>query len=165
MSTSLQNILKMSSRLLEDVFKASWKRFEDVLPRRLEDVWTRRLYWSRSRHFEDVLKTSPEDVWVRRIYSFWSIRLEDAFWRRRQKTSSGHLQDVFIKTYISWENKLLSYMIRLKFKTVTANQRVKDWSLKRVSDCKIKTIVSKDYASKSTLNECLKLLYQDEFCL
>ena len=111
----LQNVLKMSSRRicetswrrfedvlarrLEDVLKTSWKRLEDVLARRLEDVlktsWKRLedvlKTYSQDEYIgldQDVLKTSSEDVWLRRIYSSWSRRLEDGFWRQRRKTSS-----------------------------------------------------------------------------
>ena len=83
----LTNLLNTSQRLVNKinltwwyVFKTSWKclqdvfarRLEDVLKRsckRLEDVWTRGIYWSWPRRFEDVLKTSCEDVWLMRIYS------------------------------------------------------------------------------------------------
>ena len=98
----LEDVLKMSWRRF---CKTSWRRLEDVLKtswRRLEDVWPRRIYWSWSRRLEDVLKTSSEDVWVRRIYSSWSRRLEDVFWRRRRKTPSERLHDVFIKTNVRW---------------------------------------------------------------
>ena len=113
-----EDVLKTSWRCLEDVFarrledvlktswrhlgKTSWRRLEDVLKtswRRLEDVWTRRIYWSWPRRLEDVLKTSSEDVWLIRIYSS-SSSLEDVFWRRRRKTCSRSVQDVFIKTNV-----------------------------------------------------------------
>ena len=125
---SLQDVLRTSSKRLEDVLKMSWRRFsrrlEDVLKtswRRLEDVYARRL--------EDVLKTSwrhLEDVWPRQIHWSWLRRLEDVFWRRkakayifaliktswrrledilwRRKTFSRRLQDVFIKTNVCWES-------------------------------------------------------------
>ena len=95
--------------------KTSWKRLEDILARRLGDVF--KTSW---RRLEDILKTYGQDDYIgldqdvfkrswkrllktfklRRIYSFWLRRLEDVFWRRRQRTSSRHLQDVFIKTNI-----------------------------------------------------------------
>ena len=87
LKTSWQDVLKMSWRRLQDVLK----RLEDLMPRRLEDVWTRQIYCSSPRRLEDVLKTSSEDVWLIRIYSSSSRRLEDVFWRRRRKTSSRRL--------------------------------------------------------------------------
>ena len=49
-----------------------------------------------------LTKTSSEDVRLRRTYSSWSRRLQDVFWRWRQKTSSRLLQEVFIKTNVCW---------------------------------------------------------------
>ena len=120
----LENVLKMSSRRicetswgrLEDVLMTSGKRLEDVLETflqdilktswsRLEDVWTTRILvlsktsWRR-------LKTSSEDIWLIRIYSPSSRRLEDVFWRRRRKSSSRGLQNVFIETIVCWGNKI-----------------------------------------------------------
>ena len=88
---SLENILKISC-------KRSWRRLEDVLARRLEDVLKRLedllKTYSQDEYIgfdQDVLKTSSEDVRLRRTYSSWSRRLEDVFWRRRRKTSSRRL--------------------------------------------------------------------------
>ena len=129
----LQNVLKMSSRR---ICETSWRRFEDVLARRLEDVlktsWKRledvlKTSWKR---LEDVLKTSwrrLKDIWPRQIYWSWPRRLEDVFWRRminknifvfiktswrrllKMKTKDvlRSLQDVFIKTNVCWEVVLL----------------------------------------------------------
>ena len=58
---SSRRICETSWRCFEDVLKISWKRLEDVIARRLEDV----------------LKMSSEDVWLTRIYSSSSRRLED----------------------------------------------------------------------------------------
>ena len=58
------------------VFKTSWRCFQDVFARLLEDVL--KTSW---RCLEDVLKTL-EDVWIRQIYSSWPRGLEDVFWRR-----------------------------------------------------------------------------------
>ena len=79
------------ARRLENVLKTFWRPFEDILARRHEDIWLRRLYWSWPRRLEDVLKTSSEDVCLRRTYSPWSRRLEDVFWRWRRNTSSRRL--------------------------------------------------------------------------
>ena len=86
---SLQDLLKMSWRR---VCKTSWRRFENFLKTYGQDEYI--------RLDQDVLKT--EDIWVRRLYSPWSRRLEDVFWRRRRKISSGSLQNVFIKTNVCW---------------------------------------------------------------
>ena len=88
LKTFLQDVLKMSSRrfckMLENVLKTSWKRFEDV--------WPRRICWSWSRRLEEV----------RRIYSSWSRRLEDVFSRRRWKTSSRrfHQDDYLLGNFL-----------------------------------------------------------------
>ena len=86
---SLQDVLRTSSKHLEDVLKMCWRRFsrslEDVLKKsskRLEDIFARRL--------KDVLKSSwrrLEDAWPRRIYWSWPRRLEDVFWRRKAKAN------------------------------------------------------------------------------
>ena len=89
----LQNVLKMLQDVfatrLEDVLKTSWKR--------LEDVWTRHIYWSwrRPRRLEDVLKTSSEAVWLIRIYSSSSRRLEDVLKTSFEDRDERRLQDVF----------------------------------------------------------------------
>ena len=96
--------VRLSFTSSEDVFKTSWsrpiysswpyvfktssRRFQDVLPRCLQDVFktsSRRLAKTSSRHLQDVFKTSS---------------------RRLAKTSSRHLQDVLqgclqdvLKTY------------------------------------------------------------------
>ena len=68
----LEEVLKTFWRSLEDVFKTSWRCLEDVLKtswRRLEDIWPRQIHWSWPRRLEDVFKTSFEDVRLRRTYS------------------------------------------------------------------------------------------------
>ena len=126
--TSLQDVLKMSSRHLEDVLE---RCLEDIL--QTSWICLGKTSW---RHLEDVWKRSwrrHKDVWPRRTYWSWPRRLIDAFWRRITrlniidfiwhnqdafilktswqdvlKTScedegETRLQYVFIKTYISWE--------------------------------------------------------------
>ena len=75
--------LKKSRRRLQDVLETSW--------RRLEDVWPRRIYWSWPRHLEVVLKTSSEDVRLRRTYSSLSRRLLKTKRKDVFKTSSRRL--------------------------------------------------------------------------
>ena len=87
--------------------KTSWRHFEGALKtswRRLENVWPRRGL------DQDVLKTSSEDVWLRWIYSSWSRSPEDIFRRLRRKTSSRRLQAVFIKTNVCWEETSEPYL-------------------------------------------------------
>ena len=93
----LKNVFKV---FLQDVLKMSRKK-------RLGDIWPRQIYWSWSRGLKDVLKTSSEYVWVRWTCSSWSRRLEDVMWRRRRKTFSRCLQDVFIKTNVCWEVQVI----------------------------------------------------------
>ena len=123
---SLQDVLKMSWRHLEDVFKTSRRPFEDALKRswryleevlktswrRLEDIWPSQIYWSWPRRFEDVFwrRKAKANIFVL-IKTSWR-RLEDVLWRRRRKTSSRCLQDVFNKTNVCWEvTKTYSYLI------------------------------------------------------
>ena len=76
----------MSWRRLENVLKTSSRCLEDVFARRLEDVLKT---YDQDEYIgldQDVLKTSSEDLCVRWIYSSWSRRLED----------------VFIKTNVCW---------------------------------------------------------------
>ena len=90
---SLQDVLKMSWRHLEDVFKTSWRSLENVLKTYGQDEYI--------GVDQDVLKTSSEDLRLRGTYSSWSRRLEDVFWRRRQKTSSRrlHQDECFLGSY------------------------------------------------------------------
>ena len=46
------------------------------------------------------------------IKTSWG-RLENVFWRRRRKTSSRRLQDVFIKTNVCWEIHRKDYLISM----------------------------------------------------
>ena len=86
LKTFLQDALKVSSRCLEDVFKMSWRRFEDVLKTFLQDVlkaWRRlgKMIWKRLEDFlktydqgeyigldQDVMKTSSEDEEKRHLH-------------------------------------------------------------------------------------------------
>ena len=107
---SFEDVLKMSSKRLEDVLnlkmswrrfcKTSWRRIENVLARRLEDVLK-----TSSKRLEDPLKTYGQDEYIGLDHDvFWRRmakanmfvliktswrRLEDALWRRRWKTSSS----------------------------------------------------------------------------
>ena len=67
---------------LEDAFKRSWRRLEDVLKTYGQDEYI--------GLDQDVLKTSSEDVRLRQAYS----SSEDEDERR--------LQDVFINTNVCW---------------------------------------------------------------
>ena len=79
---SLEDVLKTSWRRLQNVLKMSWRRLEDVLK-----IYGQHKYLGLD---QDVVKAS-------------SRRLDqDVFWRRRRKTSSRRLQDVFIKTNVCW---------------------------------------------------------------
>ena len=112
--TSWRHLCKTSRRFLEDVFS---RRLEDVFAgclndvlktswRRLEDLWPRWIEWSWSRH---LLKTYGEGEYIRLD--------QDVFWRRRRKTSSRRLQDVFIKTNVCWvvisKSKILNIEITI----------------------------------------------------
>ena len=124
----LENVLKTS---LEDVLKMFWrrfpktslKRFDDILARHLEDVlktflktsWQDLLKtYGQDENIglhQDVLKTSLEDVWLWRLYSSWSRRLEDVFWRGRQKTSLRRLQGIVIETNVCWVTFLVALVL------------------------------------------------------
>ena len=116
------DVLKMSwrrfSRLLEDVLKTPWKRFEDVFKtswRRLEDVL--------KTFLQDVLKTSGQDVlkmsW-RRIAKTNILVLTKTSWRRLLKTSS---EDVRLRrTYSSWQRRLPKTKTKDVFKTSSLRQ-------------------------------------------
>ena len=66
---SYRYILKTSRRSLEDVLdnvlKRCWKRLEDVLRRRFEDVFGRRLANTSWRRLEDVLEDEKLLRWIR----------------------------------------------------------------------------------------------------
>ena len=63
-----------------DVFKTSWRRFQDVLQERLLDIFK-----TSSKRFQDVFKTSSRHL--QNVYKTFS--------RGLAKTSSRHLQDAF----------------------------------------------------------------------
>ena len=106
----LENVLKMSWRRLQDVVKSSWRSLEDAFQDVLKMSWRRfcQTSWGRLGKTygrdeyvgldEDVLKTSSEEVRVRRTYSSW--------WRRYEDEDERRLQDVFIKTNISWDHTI-----------------------------------------------------------
>ena len=116
-----EDVFKTSWRRLEDDLKRSWRRFEDVLKmsskrlekvlerllkmswRRLEDIWPWRICWSWPRRLEGVFwrRKAKANLFVL-IKTSWR-RLEDLFWRRRRKTSSWRLQDVFVKMNVCWD--------------------------------------------------------------
>ena len=109
-----EDVLKTSSRCLQNVFKTSWRFLEDIFARRLEDflrtiwrcledIWPRWIYSPWSRRLEDLLETSCKDVWLRQLFSPWSRRLEDIFWRRRRKRSSTDpYQDQYLLGLNDW---------------------------------------------------------------
>ena len=108
LKTSLQDILKMCWRCIEDIFKTSSKRLEDFLKTFLEDVlkisW-RRFCKTSWRHLKDVLKTSWRPMTKTNILvlikTSWR-HLEYVFWKQRRKTSSSLLQDIFIRMNVCW---------------------------------------------------------------
>ena len=119
LKTSLQNILKMSWRRLEDVFNTPWRRFETVLKKFFQDVL--KTFWScledvLARRLQDVLKTFLQEV----LKTSWKY-LEDVLARRlenvlktpwRCMTKTNIL--VLIKT--SWRH-LLKTKMKGVFKT------------------------------------------------
>ena len=116
LKASLQDVLKMSRRRLENVFKTSWRHLQDAwwrricwswlktswkcleeaFPRTLEDVLN--TFW---RRLEDVLKRL-EDVWPRQICWSWSRRLEAVLKTYSEDREKELLQDVFIKRNVCW---------------------------------------------------------------
>ena len=104
---SWRRFCKTSWRRLEEVLKTSWQHVLKMSWRCRENVLKTYDQDSTVSLDQDVLKTSSEDVSVRWIYSSWSRRLEDFFWRRRRKTSSRRLSDVFITTNVCWVKPLM----------------------------------------------------------
>ena len=84
----LEQVLKSS---LQDVLKTSSKRLEDVLKTFLRDVL--KTSWRRmiKTNILVLIKTSSEDVCIRWIYSSWSRRLETS----PEDKDERRLQDVF----------------------------------------------------------------------
>ena len=94
-----------SSRCLQDVFKTSSRRLQNVLPRRLQDVLktsSRRLndvLKTSSRRLQDIIKTSCQDVFnmsskrlqdfLKNVFMTSSIRLVKISSRRFQDVSSS----------------------------------------------------------------------------
>ena len=106
---SLQEVLKISWRHLEDVFETCWRRLEDALKmswRRFEDVLK-----TSSKRLEDVLKMSwrlLEDIWQDEY-----IGLEDVLKTSSEDGDERRLQDVFIKTNVCWEITGIALLICL----------------------------------------------------
>ena len=92
-----------SSRRLQDVFKTFSRRLQDVLPRRLQDVFK-----TSSRHLQDVFKTSSK-----RLQDVSQIRLEDIFHQDVLKTY--HDVKLFLLTSL-WE--VFHMFVRRTGKTV-----------------------------------------------
>ena len=116
----LKDVLKTSSRrledvlkkLLQDVLKKSWRRFEDALrtqetrtlSRRFQDVSSiytvlvNKFFKMSSRRLQDVLIKTNIFVLVIRLQDALPRRLQNVFktsWRRLAKTSSRRFEDVF----------------------------------------------------------------------
>ena len=79
----------------------SWRRFCKTSWRRLEDVWPRRIYWSWSRRLEDVLKTSSEDEDQRRLQDVfiktnvcWDMASQ---WRSKSIISNTFISNTSLK--------------------------------------------------------------------
>ena len=133
--TRLENVLNIS---LQDVLKTPSKGLEDVLETFLQDVL--KTSWKR---LEDVLKTYGQDKYIglvqdvfwrrmSKVNIFFLIKtpwrhLEDVFWRRRRKTSSRRLQEVFIKTnvcrYYFWWNRIFNEQITLGSEAIILDER------------------------------------------
>ena len=124
LKTSLQVVLKISSRRLQNVLKTSWRRFCKTSWRRFEDVL--KMSWRNMTETTILVLTKMssgryEEVFWRRmkrantfvLIDTSSRRPQDVFWRRRRKTSSRCLQDVFIKTNIWWVKSDLKSITRI----------------------------------------------------
>ena len=113
----LDNVLKTSSKLLEDVLKMlsrrfckrSWRRFKDILKTSWQDV--------SERHVE-VMKTSWRrmtktniSVWIKTTWR----SLEDIFWRHMSKAN------IFILIKTSWR-RLENVLWRRRRKTSSSRQ-------------------------------------------
>ena len=171
--TSLQDVLKMSSRHLEDVLE---RCLEDIL--QTSWVCLGKTSW---RHLEDVWKRSwrrHKDVWPRRTYWSWPRRLIDAFWRRITRLNIidfiWHDQDAFILK-ISWqdvlktpwrcpENFLKMYRTRMTkmnilVLTKTSWRRLVKTKAKRVFNMSSSRRIFPGNTSEKILNEIIQIVY------
>ena len=64
---------------------------------------------------QDILKTSSEEVWLIRIYSSSLRLLEDVLKTSFEDEDERHLEDVFIKTNVCWDN-ISIWVLRLNEK-------------------------------------------------
>ena len=106
---SLQGVLKISWRRIEDVFRMYWRLLEDVLKTFLQDVL--------QTSWQGVLKISwrrLEDAWLRQIYYSWPKRLEDVFLRQRRKTSSRRLHQDMLAGVLSIREKHCHFISQLQ---------------------------------------------------
>ena len=79
----LQDVLKTSSKLFQDFFKESSRRFAKTFSRRLQDI--KNVFKVSSRCLQDIFKTSCKTT-VRRLPNVFKMSCKNAF-----KTSSRHL--------------------------------------------------------------------------
>ena len=99
----LEDFFKTSSRRLENVlktfFNTSWRRLCKASWKRLEDVRPRRIYWSWPRRFEDVRLRQTCLSWSRRL-----LKTKDVF----KRSSSRRMFAGWIPEWTkqAWQKKL-----------------------------------------------------------
>ena len=93
----LEDVLRTSSKRLENVLKISWRRFCKTSWRRLENVL-------KTYSQDEYIGLDQDVFWRRKAEAniFVLIKTSYVFRRRRRKTSSRRLHDVFIKTNVCW---------------------------------------------------------------
>ena len=119
----LEDVLKMSSKLLEDVLNMSWRRFSRCLEDVLKTSW-RHLQNILKKFLQDVLKTSwkcLEDVlktsWrgmaktniLVLTKTSWRC-LEDVFWRNEAKAN------IFVLMKMFWRKTFSRRLLKTKTK-------------------------------------------------
>ena len=98
-SRRVEDVLKTSWRCLEDILKTSWRFLEDVLQDVLKTSWKR---------LENVLKTSWRRMAKTKILVLTKLswrRLEDTFWRHKAKANKFVLVKTSSRRYLKTKTK------------------------------------------------------------
>ena len=97
-SRRLQDFFSVTSLVLEDVLKTSWKRICKTSSKNVFKTSLQEIFKTFSRRLQDALNTCLQHVFLKTSWKTKKCYTEDVF-----KTSSRHLQYVFTKTNVCWQ--------------------------------------------------------------
>ena len=106
LKTSLQDILKMPSKSLEDVFKTSWRCLEDFLKTFLQDVL--KMFWRRLHQDKCLLGLLSQIIPRKLNFAFSSRELS---WISTWYNNTNFNDSLFNSTALSMVSKLQTVLI------------------------------------------------------